>query len=72
MKMLCLMRRRFTLSRALCACQEVVWGPDTPKGRDALARLMELGNRHYGDETHWIEERFTDGPEGARQPLIGG
>lgn len=34
-----------------------LWRPDTPRNRHHLDEAMALGNRLYGDETHWIEQR---------------
>ena len=34
-----------------------LWRPDTPGNRRQLNEAMALGNRLYGDETHWIEQR---------------
>jgi hypothetical protein len=34
-----------------------LWLPDTPFNRDKLKHAVEVGNRLYGGETHWIEER---------------
>jgi hypothetical protein len=34
-----------------------LWLPDTPFNRDKLRHAVEVGNRLYGHETHWIEER---------------
>jgi len=34
-----------------------LWVPDSPHGRDKLRQAVELGNKLYGHETHWIEER---------------
>jgi hypothetical protein len=37
-----------------------VWALDTPTGRAALERLVELANKAYGPDTHWIEEQGSD------------
>lgn len=34
-----------------------LWIPDTPAARAKLSQAVELGNKLYGHETHWIEER---------------
>lgn len=34
-----------------------LWLPDLPRNRILLNEAMALGNRLYGDETHWIEQR---------------
>ena len=34
-----------------------LWIPDTPHGRYKLEQAVELANKLYGNETHWIEER---------------
>lgn len=34
-----------------------LWLPDIPRNRDQLNEAMALGNRLYGDKTHWIEQR---------------
>jgi hypothetical protein len=34
-----------------------LWFPDTPLNRDKLMHAVEAGNKLYGPETYWIEER---------------
>ena len=34
-----------------------LWFPDTPPNRDKLLHAIEMGNKLYGPETYWIEER---------------
>lgn len=34
-----------------------LWHPDTPRNRDRLAFAAYMGNRLFGPDTHWIEER---------------
>ncbi|VTU34054.1 hypothetical protein RA8CHR_04895 [Variovorax sp. RA8] len=34
-----------------------LWLPDTQANRKMLQQAAEEGNRHFGDATHWIEER---------------
>lgn len=34
-----------------------LWTPDNPEIRKELTIIMESGNKAYGPDTHWIEER---------------
>ena len=34
-----------------------LWLPDIPRNRNHLNEALALGNRLYGDKTHWIEQR---------------
>jgi hypothetical protein len=34
-----------------------LWIPETPQNRDKLDSAVALGNRLYGDQTHWVEKR---------------
>jgi hypothetical protein len=34
-----------------------LWTPDIPLNRARLEHAVELGNRLYGIDTHWIEKR---------------
>ena len=45
------------IQEAPARCDGGLWVPDTPHGRDKLRQAVELGNKLYGHETHWIEER---------------
>ena len=36
---------------------DYLWIPDNPVNRERLVRLVDLGNRHHGPATHWIESR---------------
>lgn len=35
----------------------LVWTPDTPAHRRELELLVKVGNRLYGEGSHWFEER---------------
>jgi hypothetical protein len=37
--------------------QAGLWSPDTPRNREELTIIMELGNEAYGPNTHWIDQR---------------
>ena len=34
-----------------------LWIPETPDNQDKLAQAAALGNRVYGQGSHWIERR---------------
>ncbi|MDR6860504.1 hypothetical protein [Variovorax guangxiensis] len=34
-----------------------LWVPDTARNRERLDKAVTLGNRLYGEQTHWIEKR---------------
>jgi hypothetical protein len=34
-----------------------MWFPDTPFNRTCLMVIVDAGNDHIGEGTHWLEER---------------
>lgn len=60
MKMICLKRKPGAqISRFHWSWPGDIWALDTPTSREALTKLVDMGNATFGRGTHWIEEKTT-------------
>lgn len=51
------LRQSDGLPKEKAASSSRLWICDTPQNREKLTRAVEVGNRLYGEQTHWNGSR---------------